>query len=77
MKAPIAASGDGKVSLAGASTLFSSDARFPISGGRAAQKLCVWSIHVDLFRSPNNDVSISVRSFVTQVGPALELLGLY
>ena len=70
-KARIATSGSGTVSLSDATSLLTSDVRFPISDVQGAEKCYAWSLQVDLFHGKNKDISISVRNFVLKVGPAL------
>ena len=71
-KARIATSGAGSVSLADASTLLTSDVRFPIPGPQGAQKGYAWSIYADVYHGENHDVCISIRNFVNKVGPVFE-----
>ena len=59
------------MSLADAERLTSSDVRFPVNPQTGAEKLWGWSILVDIFHGVAHDISISVRRFVCNVGPAL------
>jgi hypothetical protein len=59
------------ISLADAERLTSSDVRFPVDAQSGAEKLWGWSILVDLFHGITHEIAMSVRRFVSSVGPAL------
>ena len=69
-RAEIAFSGT-SMTLQDAASITTTDVRFPSSPQIAAEKLCGWSVVIDVFHGVNHAVSNAVRDFVTEVGPAL------
>jgi hypothetical protein len=59
------------VSLADADSITSHDVRFPTDAYVAAEKLCGWSVVIDVFHGSAHAVSISVRNAVLAIVPCL------
>jgi hypothetical protein len=57
------------VSLADATTLTSSDLRFPTEAYVAMEKLYGWSVVVDIFHGVGTDIARSIRVAVKQIAP--------
>ena len=68
-KARIAEAGT-SLSLADATTITTTDVRFPGGPQTSAEKMWAWSYGIDLYHGVNHDISVSVRSYVREVGPA-------
>ena len=59
------------LSLADAEKLTATDVRFPTSPQTAAEKLCGWSIVIDIFHGVNKPISNNIRKAVIEIAPSL------
>jgi hypothetical protein len=60
--------------LADAQALIADDTRFPTRAYVAVEKLCGWSVVIDVFHGPNHPVAVSVRHAVHTLSPFLQRL---
>ena len=58
-------------SLADVQSITTTDIRFPTEAYVAAEKLCGWSIAIDIFHGVNHEISVSIRDAVANIGPCL------
>ena len=68
------AEGGTSLTLADAEKLTASDVRFPTTPQIAAEKLCAFSIAVDIFHGVGTDIANSVRACVLELGPLLHVV---
>jgi hypothetical protein len=60
--------------LADTQALIAEDTRFPTRAYVAVEKLCGWSVVIDVFHGPNHPVAVSVRHAVHTLSPFLQRL---
>ena len=72
-KAAIAESGTA-MSLNDATSLIANDVRFPTQPYVAVEKLCGWSVVIDLFHGVEHPVAVSTRDAVLTIAPLLQRL---
>ena len=72
-KAAIAESGTA-VTLNDAASLIANDVRFPTQPYVAVEKLCGWSVIIDLFHGVGHVVAVSIREAVLTLAPLLQRL---
>ena len=75
IKSAVVAEGGSTLSLADLERLLTSvDLRFPTLPQIAAEKLCGWSVLVNLFHGALHVTAVIIRKFVIEVRPALHRL---
>ena len=62
------------ITLQDAEAITTNEAKFPASAYFAGEKLCGWSVVVDVFHGSNHAVATNVRNFVINVVPSLHHL---
>ena len=61
-------------SLSDASSFTTNDVRFPSEVYIAVEKLCGWSVVIDVFHGVGHNISTSIRAAVNELGPCLQRL---
>ena len=64
------------VSLQDAETIVTNDVLFPEDAFTAAQKLCAWSVAIDIFHGVNHPVAVAIRGFVVNISSAIQAMAL-
>ena len=62
------------MSLQDAESIISADVKFPSTADFAGEKLCGWSVVIDVFHGVAHNVATRVRNFVIAVVPHLHLV---